>query len=174
LRLRSSSTFGNRSPASDSSSPTSRQRVGRWCGSTTNAARDDAPGPPATDAAAREYHAMRGRKANRAAYRLIIPNQGPDDRFLPFTRLTLIDASKDGGQIIMEFSGCSVLLDGRNLRPVANAIATYCCGSVEAFDASRRDQPTDPEAPFIKSVRFHYASTEPPARAVERSAERTH
>ena len=68
--------------------------------------------PPATDADTREYHAMRGRKANRAAYLLIIPNQDHDDRFSRFTRLSLIDASKDGRQIILEFSGCSVLLEG--------------------------------------------------------------
>jgi len=91
-----------------------------------------------------------------------------------FARLLLIDVRKDGRQILLEFSGCSVLLEGRSLRPVANAIASYCCASVEAFDPDKRDQPTDPEAPFIKRVRFYYASTEPPARAVERPAERTH
>jgi hypothetical protein len=57
-------------------------------GRKKNAARDDAPGPPAIDADTREYHAMRGRKANRAAYLLIIPNQDHDDRFWRFTRLS--------------------------------------------------------------------------------------
>jgi hypothetical protein len=37
------------------------------------------------------------------------------------------------------------------------------CGSIEAFDPARRDQPADPDALFVESIRFF----DPPKRQVQ-------
>jgi hypothetical protein len=59
------------------------------------------------------------------------------------------------------------LLEGRNLRPIAHAIASYSCASVEAFDPNKRDEPADPEAPFIERIRFYITAPDLPAAAIE-------
>src|SRR6202035_2243341 len=59
---------------------------------------------------------------------------------------------RTGGRSSWSFPGAAYCWKGEISGPVANAIASYCYARVEAFDPSRRDQPTDPEAPFIERV----------------------
>ena len=54
--------------------------------------------------------------------------------------------------LIYNYSMAVVVIQGRNLNPVVDAIAMNKCDSVQAFDPERWDLPTDQDAPFIESI----------------------
>ena len=112
---------------------------------------------PYGDERSRVYSAAGGSKKNSML--LFVPhptNPRPAsaDRFFPFADIRLMEASKDGRQILIEFSHFSVLVRGRNLRAVANGIGAHGCSRLEAFDADHRDRPTDESRPFIETIAY--------------------
>ena len=108
---------------------------------------------PSWDYRDRAYSAVHIR-GGRIAQICFIPNTGTHDRYLPLADLRLLDPSKDGTELILEFSAISVIISGRFLRRVADDIAISRCAALEAFDGNHRDMPDDPAAPFIDSIRF--------------------
>jgi len=63
--------------------------------------------------------------------------------------------AENGRGIIIESSAATIAIAGRNLRIATHKIANRLCASIEAFDPERRDMPGDPQAPFVKSIRFY-------------------
>jgi hypothetical protein len=104
----------------------------------------------------REYRAMRGKRTggNRVLFLLFVPNDGTHDRFISMSALKLFDPSKDGREIILEFSDMTIQLRGRNLYPVAAGIGAGWVAALEAFDPDRRDRPRG-DVPVIESVQFY-------------------
>lgn len=60
-----------------------------------------------------------------------------------------------GTEIGLIFSFAVILIKGRNLTPIAEAIDRETCELVQQFDASRWPAPTDPKAPFIDKIEIH-------------------
>ncbi len=122
---------------------------------------DDASEPYEVSDDSRAYRAMHGRRTSRVTRLLLIPRDGEYDRFLPFADLRLIDVRKDGTELALEFSGTLVIVTGKRLRSVGNAIAGAWCACIEAFDPTRRDAPDDPAAPFIERIAFFVPKQKP-------------
>jgi hypothetical protein len=57
-------------------------------------------------------------------------------------------------RIVLVFTFMGVEIVGRNLRPVAAAIARQNCESIQQFDAGQWPLPTNPEAPVIDKIEF--------------------
>lgn len=61
-----------------------------------------------------------------------------------------------GTQIGLVFSFSVVIIKGRNLLPIADAIDAQLCEYVQQFDAERWEMPpADDKAPFVESMEIH-------------------
>ena len=60
-----------------------------------------------------------------------------------------------GTQLALVFAFSVVIIKGRNLHALVDAIDAELCESVQEFDASRWDLPADPKAPFVESIKIH-------------------
>jgi hypothetical protein len=98
----------------------------------------------------RAFHTRQGRITQIC----FIPNSGTHDRYLQLADLRVMDPSKDGKEIVLEFSAMTVVVSGRFLRRGAGAIGAGRCEALEAFDVTRRRLSDDPAAPVIESIRF--------------------
>lgn len=114
----------------------------------------------------REYRAMRGKRTggNRVLRLQFVPNLGTHNRRLPLSDLHLQDVTKDGTELILEFSSHIAILRGRALDVVDDGISDGWVAAVEAFDPARRDMPSNRDAPFITSIDFYPRSKPENAR----------
>lgn len=103
----------------------------------------------------RVYRAMRGKRTGgpKVILLLFVPNSGTHNRYLPMADFRMMDPAKDGSEIMMEFSGMTAVITGRNLLPVAAGIGAGWVAALEAFDPALRDMPAD-NAPLIETIRF--------------------
>lgn len=60
-----------------------------------------------------------------------------------------------GTQLGIVYTFSVVVIKGRNLKPIIDAIDAETCEFVQAFDPHRWDMPSDPKAPFIESITVH-------------------
>lgn len=60
-----------------------------------------------------------------------------------------------GTQIGLVYNFAVIVIKGRNLQPIAEAIDSEQCDYVQQFDADRWEKPSDPKAPFIEAMEFH-------------------
>lgn len=67
----------------------------------------------------------------------------------------IVEDSIYGTQLGLVFTFAVVILQGRNLQAVAEAIDAEQCEFVQQFDPSRWEEPSDPKAPFIESIEIH-------------------
>ncbi len=60
-----------------------------------------------------------------------------------------------GTEIGLIFSFAVILIKGRNLTPIAEAIDRETCEFIQQFDASRWPEPSDPKTPFVETIDIH-------------------
>jgi hypothetical protein len=103
----------------------------------------------------RVYRAMRGKRTGgpKVLLLLFVPNHGTHNRYLPMADLRMMDPAKDGSEIIMEFSGITVKITGRELLSVAAAIGAGWVAALETFDPALRDFSAE-SAPLIEKIQF--------------------
>jgi hypothetical protein len=121
----------------------------------------DETSPPWHDRT-RTYRAVYTR-GGRILHLCFIPNTGEWNRYLPLSDLRFTDARKNGTELRLEFSAVTVEIVGRSLARTADDIAIGRVAALEAFDAKRRDPPTEPTNPYIESIRFFAAKQSEPA-----------
>jgi hypothetical protein len=110
-----------------------------------------------------DYKAFRGKLMQRQRFLELVPVKSPEltyDRYLPFADIRLMDPEKpESGarEIVLEYSGMTVVITGRNLRGAAVAMANDLIGTVEAHDPELhgRPPPRDDPSPFVESIRFY-------------------
>jgi hypothetical protein len=113
---------------------------------------------PYGDERGRIYKASSGSRKN---YMLLFvphpttPVKAQNDRLKQFSDIRDMQVRKDGQDIRIDFSDVTVIITGRNLHPVAFAIGAHACSRLEAFDADRRDLPTDPMQSFIEKIVYY-------------------
>jgi len=59
---------------------------------------------------------------------------------------------KTYGEMMLTFNRFMVILKGRNLRPIVDAVKLHTCEFLQEFDAEEFDPPTDASAPFIDTI----------------------
>jgi hypothetical protein len=113
---------------------------------------------PYGDERGRIYKASSGSRKN---YMLLFvphptnPTKTQADRLKQFSDIRDMQVRKDGRDIRIDFSDITVIITGRNLQPVAFAIGAHACSRLEAFDAARRDMPTDDTQSFIEKIAYY-------------------
>jgi len=55
-------------------------------------------------------------------------------------------------KVLLTLSRMLVTIEGRNLRPIVDAIKLHTCEFIQEFDAQEFDTPTDDKAPFVESI----------------------
>jgi hypothetical protein len=70
----------------------------------------------------------------------------------------LIRIVEDGGywtMLSLVYTFMVVVVIGRNLREIGDAIGDERCEFIQEFDASKWEKPADDKAPFIESITIH-------------------
>lgn len=60
-----------------------------------------------------------------------------------------------GTELALVFTFSVVVMKGRNLQQIAEAIDAETCEFIQQFDPDRWTEPTDPKAPFISEITIH-------------------
>jgi hypothetical protein len=74
---------------------------------------------------------------------------------LSYGHLWRILENGTGTQIGLIFSFAAVIIKGKNLQTVADAIDQHRCEFVQEYDKDLWDMPTDASVPFIESIDIH-------------------
>jgi hypothetical protein len=67
----------------------------------------------------------------------------------------IVEDGRFGTQLGLVFSFAVIIIKGRNLQAVADAIDQERCESLTQFDPQQWPRPSDPGAPFIEGMEFH-------------------
>jgi hypothetical protein len=67
----------------------------------------------------------------------------------------IVEDGDFGTQIGLVYSFAVVIIKGRNLQPVIDAIDAEQCEVVQQFDSERWEKPLDPKAAFVERIEFH-------------------
>lgn len=116
------------------------------------------------------YEAFRLYKRKRKLYRIGIRAVDRAWERVVYSHLTRIAQDQTHGKALtLVFSTFMVVvIRGRNLLPIADAIDLEICEFVQQYDPARWAMPQDKSAPFIESMEFYYPgnhmviNTEPP------------
>ena len=106
------------------------------------------------------YEAFRLYKRKRKLYRLGLRPIGRAWERVVYSHLNRIgEDGLNGKTLTLVFSTfLAVVIHGRNLRPIADAIDLEICEFVQQYDPARWPMPQDASAPFIESMEFYYPS----------------
>lgn len=69
--------------------------------------------------------------------------------------LRIVEDGIYGTEIALVFTFSVIVIKGRNLQPIAEAIDAECCEFVQQYDPTRWNKPTDATAPFIEEMTIH-------------------
>ncbi|MDB6025862.1 MAG: hypothetical protein JWM68_2085 [Verrucomicrobiales bacterium] len=75
----------------------------------------------------------------------------------------LLDITHDeifGENFVLVFTFIMVLVRGKNLKPVVDALEKGMASYIQEFDPDRWDKPTDDKAPFIQSIEVRVTGSE--------------
>lgn len=67
----------------------------------------------------------------------------------------IVEDGRFGTQLGLVYSFAVVIIKGRNLQAVADAIDQERCESLTQFDPQHWPRPSDPAAPYIEGMEFH-------------------
>lgn len=110
--------------------------------------------PQASTASADDYeHYLAFKAVDRAQRRLLIKPVGAAQEFLPFHYLLRVVLDPKQARLALIFSFMAVTLTGRNLGPIAEAVASEHCEFIEQFDSKQWKRPA-PDAPIIETIEF--------------------
>ncbi len=68
-------------------------------------------------------------------------------------------------EFFLTVSGLTVMVKGRGLRPIIDALKMHTCEFIQEFDPEEFADPTDPNAPFVDSIVVEVIGAAAPARA---------
>ena len=68
--------------------------------------------------------------------------------------LRVLEDGVYGESMALVFTFMGVLIRGRNLKPIIEAIDAETCEFIQEYDADRWPRPTDEKAPFIESIQI--------------------
>ena len=112
------------------------------------------PTRPLLPGGAEGYEAFRA--VDRRQYRLAIrPANGGWERVTYSYLLRIVEDGGLGTQICLVYTFMVVIIKGRNLNAVADAIDAESCLFVQEYDSVRWQKPADASAPFIDSIEIH-------------------
>ncbi len=77
--------------------------------------------------------------------------------------LRILENGIYGTQLSLVFTFGVVLIEGRNLQPIADAIDAETCDFIQEFDSDRWPTPTDEKTPFISKIAIHMPAAKPDA-----------
>ena len=70
-----------------------------------------------------------------------------------YTYLTNITYNrKTYGELMLTLSRMLVIIRGRNLRPIVDALKLHTCEFIQEFDPQEFDEPAEKGAPFVESI----------------------
>lgn len=70
-----------------------------------------------------------------------------------YTYLTTISYDRHTyGEVLLTLNRMIVVIKGRNLRPIVDALKLHTCEFIQEFDAQEFDEPSDKAAPFVDSI----------------------
>lgn len=69
--------------------------------------------------------------------------------------LRIVEDGIYGTEIALVFTFCVIVIRGRNLQPLAEALDAECCEFIQQFDPTQWKMPTDKNAPFIENITIH-------------------
>ena len=99
------------------------------------------------------------KETNKYLYRLKIrPKDHSWERLSYGQLLRIVEDGLYGEMILLVYSMALVIVEGRNLQSVTDAIDNHTCEFIQAFDERRWPEPTDEKAPFISSISIHVES----------------
>ncbi|MCW5631888.1 MAG: hypothetical protein KIT17_00995 [Rubrivivax sp.] len=103
------------------------------------------------------YEAFRRNEARQ--YRLKVRPRLRAWERVPYSYLLrIVEDGVYGTQVGLIYSFAVIILQGRNLQPIADAIDMERCELVQQFDADRWARPEDEKAPIIERIDFHVQS----------------
>lgn len=70
-----------------------------------------------------------------------------------------------GTLVVLIYSAAAVVIKGKNLQPIADAIDGETCEFIQEFDPARWAMPTDDKVPFIEELSVHVETREQIVRA---------
>ena len=116
----------------------------------------DAVTPPATGPAsgAGAYEAFKA--VDRRQYRLAIrPANRAWERVTYSYLLRVVEDGAFGTELCLVYTFMVVVIKGRNLQPIGDAIDAESCMFIQQYDGDKWEKPTDTAAPFIESIEIH-------------------
>lgn len=124
------------------------------------------PAPPAATAEKEQYEAFKS--VTRHQIRLKIRPYLRAWERIPYSYLHRIVEDGDyGKQIALVYQFAVVIIKGRNLWVVAEAISDENCELIQAFNPDKWERPTDESKPFIESIDIHVQSREAMVKATD-------
>jgi hypothetical protein len=105
-----------------------------------------------TSADAEEYEAFSVK--DRMQNSLYVRAVGEPYQWVTYRYLLQTLAAPSGSRLDLVFSFQLVTITGRNLLPIADAIAKGRCEFVQQFDAKHWPKPKDDSAPFVSSIKY--------------------
>lgn len=118
--------------------------------------RSEAPDAPAPSGDKQPYVAFKA--VNRRQLRLHLRAARNAGKFRVGERLTysylhrIVDDDDRGEQLALVYQFAVVIIRGRHLSMVAEAIEEERCAWIEPFNPTKWESPTDPAAPFIEGI----------------------
>lgn len=112
--------------------------------------------PDGTESTTKTYLAFKA--VNRRQLRLHVKSAHTTGSYRGGERLTysylhrILDDDGLDEQLALVFQFCVVMIRGRNLFSVAEAIEREVCEWIQPFDPVKWERPTDPKAPYIESI----------------------
>ena len=79
---------------------------------------------------------------------------------------------KTYGEIFLTVSGMAIVIKGRGLKPVVDAMKLHTCEFLQEFDPDEYAAPTDSTAPFIESIAVEVMRGNAPSTAKPEAAAR--
>jgi hypothetical protein len=87
---------------------------------------------------------------------------------MQYSHLWRIVENGYGTEIGLAFSFALVMINGRNLQLLGDAIDRHCCDFVQEFDEAIHDKPADPKEPFVESIEITVETREQRVRASDK------
>jgi hypothetical protein len=101
-----------------------------------------------------DYEAFKA--VDRRQLRLHVRPSGASWNRLPYSYLLrIVEDGPYGTELVLVYTFAVVVILGRNLQQIAEAIADERCVFVEEWDTERREKPKDDSEPFIESIKVH-------------------
>jgi len=79
----------------------------------------------------------------------------------------IVEDGDYGKQIALVYQFAVIVIKGRNLQVIAEAIGDEQCEFIQAFDPDKWEQPSDESKPFIESIDIHVQSREQMVKATD-------